>query len=76
VCGADWPGVFAAIQYSLELNAVEYLHNDVKGNSRRSGRARDRDDWKGKVRLYLRQTQGYKAIVQAYFRAKPVKYAA
>jgi transposase len=62
--------------YSPELNPVEYLNNDVKGNSQRSGRARDRDDLKDKVRSYLRGTQGYKAIVQAYFRAKHVNYAA
>lgn len=50
--------------YSPELHPVEYLHNDVKGNSPRSGRAWDRDDWKDKVRSSLGQTPGYKAIVQ------------
>lgn len=62
--------------YSPELNPVEYLNNDVKGNSQRSGRARNGDDLKGKVRSYLRETQYQESIVQAYFRAKYVKYAA
>jgi transposase len=62
--------------YSPELNPVEYLNNDVKGNSQRSGRARDRDQLKGKVGSYLRETQCRKAIVQSYFRAKHVTYAA
>lgn len=62
--------------YSPELNPVEYLNNDVKGNSQRSGRARDRDQLKAKVGTYLRETQCRKAIVRSYFKAKHVLYAA
>jgi transposase len=62
--------------YSPELNPVEYLNNDVKGNAQRGGRARDRDQLAGKVRSYLRGTQCERSIVKAYFRAKHVKYAA
>jgi transposase len=62
--------------YSPELNPVEYLNNDVKGNAQRGGRARDRGQLAGKVRSYLRGTQCDRSIVTAYFRAKQVKYAA
>lgn len=62
--------------YSPELNPAEYLNNDVKGNAQRSGRARDRDQLAGKVRSYLRSTQCDPEVVQAYFEAKHVKYAA
>ena len=62
--------------YSPELNPAEYLNNDVKGNSQRSGRARDRDQLAGKVRSYLRATQCETTIVKAYFWAEHVQYAA
>lgn len=62
--------------YSPELNPVEYLNNDVKGNSQRSGRARNRDELRDKLRSYLRLTQADQSIVKSYFRAKHVKYAA
>ena len=62
--------------YSPELNPVEYLNNDVKGNSQRSGRARDRDQLQGKLRSYLRDTQCDRSVVRSCFQAKHVKYAA
>jgi transposase len=62
--------------YSPELNPAEYLNNDVKGNAQRAGRARSREELMGQVRSYLRATQGLAAVVSAYFRAKPVRYAA
>jgi transposase len=62
--------------YCPELNPAEYLNNDVKGNSQRTGRAKDRDDLAGWARSYLRSTQRVPRIVRAYFQAKPIKYAA
>jgi transposase len=62
--------------YSPELNPAEYLNNDVKGNAQRGGRARDAEQLAEKLRSYLRATQCIPSIVQAYFKAKHVKYAA
>jgi len=62
--------------YSPELNPVEYLNHDVKGNAQRGGRARDRDQLRDKVRSYLRGTQCDRSLVKRYFRARHVKYAA
>ena len=53
--------------YSPELNPVEYLNNDVKGNAQRGGRARDRDPLQDKVRAYLRHTQGDRALSKPIF---------
>src|SRR5262249_54050033 len=39
--------------YSPELNPVEYLNNDVKANTQRRARARDRRSLLKKVRSYL-----------------------
>jgi transposase len=62
--------------YSPELNPAEYLNNDVKANAQRYGRARDRDDRGAKARAYLRGTQRMPSVVQNYFLARHVKYAA
>jgi transposase len=62
--------------YSPELNPAEYLNNDVKANAQRAGRARDRGQLAGPVRGYLRATQQLPSIVQGYFRAEHVTYAA
>ncbi len=62
--------------YSPELNPAEYLNNDVKANAQRYGRARDRDELGAKARAYLRGTQRMPWVVQNYFLARHVKYAA
>jgi transposase len=62
--------------YSPELNPAEYLNNDVKANTQRYGRARDRQELQAKARAYLRGTQRMPQVVQNYFRARHVKYAA
>jgi transposase len=62
--------------YSPELNAAEYLNNDVKGNAQRGKRAASKEELAGKVRAYLRDTQYAKGVVQGYFKAKHVRYAA
>jgi transposase len=62
--------------YSPELNPAEYLNNDVKANAQRGGRARDKGSLAGKVRGYLRATQHLTSVVQGYFQAEHVSYAA
>jgi transposase len=62
--------------YSPELNPAEYLNNDVKANAQRDGRARDKGQLADKVRGYLRATQQVTGVVQGYFQAKHVSYAA
>ena len=62
--------------YSPELNPAEYLNNAVKTNAQRAGRARNKDKLASKVRGYLRATQKVKDVIQGYFQAKHVTYAA
>ena len=62
--------------YSPELNPAEYLNNDVKANAQRPGRAKDKGDLAGRARSYLRARQHRPAVIQRYFRAKHVTYAA
>lgn len=62
--------------YSPEVNPAEYLNNDVKANAQRYGRARDRSELAAKTRAYLRGTQQMPHVVESYFKARPVQYAA
>jgi transposase len=62
--------------YSPELNPAEYLNNDVKANAQRYGRARDKGELGAKARAYLRDTQRTPQVVQNYFFARHVQYAA
>ena len=62
--------------YSPEVNPAEYLNNDVKGNARREGRARDQRSLFKKVRSYLFSIQFRPESARGYFQANPVKYAA
>jgi transposase len=62
--------------YSPELNPAEYLNNDVKANAQRYGRARDKGELGAKARAYLRDTQRAPQVVQNYFLARHVRYAA
>ncbi len=62
--------------YSPDLNPDEFLNNDVKANA--LGRCWPPDDQEmiTAVRSYLWNTQRQPAIVQSYFRAPSVQYAA
>lgn len=62
--------------YSPELNPAEYLNDDVKANAQRYGRARDEGELGAEARSYLRDTQRAPQVVQNYFLARRVKYAA
>ncbi len=68
--------LFFLPSYSPDLNPDEFLNNDVKANA--LGRRRPRDDHEmvTAVRSYLWSTQRQPAIVQNYFRAPSVQYAA
>ncbi|MGE0480346.1 MAG: transposase [Vicinamibacterales bacterium] len=61
---------------SPELNPDQYLNQDVKSNSVGRRRARNADELIADVRGYLRGTQRQPAIVERYFHARPVRYAA
>ncbi len=73
---ADRLRLFFLPSYSPELNPDEFLNNDVKANALGRRRPRDEPEMVGSVRSYLWSTQRHPAIVQSYFRAPSVKYAA
>lgn len=62
--------------YSPELNPDEYLNQDVKSNAVGRRRATDATELIQNVRGYLAGTQRSPTIVQSYFHAEPVRYAA
>ena len=62
--------------YSPELNPDEFLNHDVKANAVGRRRAHDQSELVGNVRTYLRITQKQPQIVQRYFHAQSVRYAA
>jgi transposase len=73
---ADRLRLFFLPSYSPELNPDEFLNNDVKANAVGRRRPRDEQEMVGSVRSYLPSTQRQPAIVQNYFRAPSVQYAA
>jgi len=62
--------------YSPELNPDEFLNHDVKANAVGRRRAHDEAELIGNLRTDLRITQKHPAIVQRYFHAPSVCYAA
>jgi transposase len=62
--------------YSPELNPDEFLNHDVKANAVGRRRAHDQAELIGNVRTYLRITQKHPPVVQRYFHAPSVRYAA
>lgn len=62
--------------YSPQLNPDEYLNQDVKSNAVGRRRANDLHELIENVHGYLRGTQRRTDIVQSYFHAEPVRYAA
>lgn len=62
--------------YSPELNPDEYLNQDVKTNAVGRRRAANAAQLIQNVRGYLAGTQRAPQIVQSYFHAEPVRYAA
>lgn len=62
--------------YSPERNPDEYLNQDVKTNAVGRYRARDLSELVDNIRSYLRSTQRRPRVVQRFFHAGPVRYAA
>jgi hypothetical protein len=62
--------------YSPEVNPVEYLNNDVKANTQRMSRAKDKDDLHEQLNVFLEVTAEDPKFAKAYFQAKHVRYAA
>jgi transposase len=62
--------------YSPELNPDEMLNNDVKSNAVGRQRARTYEELIGNIRSYMWSTQKHPEIVQSYFHAASVQYAA
>jgi transposase len=68
--------LFRLPAYSPELNPDEYLNQDVKSNAVGRQRPRDAAEMIQTVRGYLRGTQRQPRLVERYFHAQPVRYAA
>ncbi len=68
--------VFFLPAYSPELNPDEHLNQDVKSNALGRQRPRDRTELMRTVRSRLRSRQRQPALVQRYFQAPDVQYAA
>ncbi len=62
--------------YSPDLNPDESLNHDVKSNALGRRRPRNAAELPSSVRSYLRSTQRQPAVVQSYFHAPNVQYAA
>ncbi len=68
--------LFFLPSYSPDLNPDEFLNNDVKANALGRRRPRDEGEMLASVRSYLWSTQRQPAVVQRYFEAPSVRYAA
>jgi transposase len=68
--------LFFLPSYSPDLNPDEFLNNDVKANALGRRRPRDGQEMLAAVRSYLWSTQRQPAVVQSYFQAPSVRYAA
>jgi transposase len=68
--------LFFLPSYSPDLNPDEFLNNDVKANALGRRRPRDGQEMLAAVRSYLWSTQRQPIIVQSYFQAPSVRYAA
>lgn len=73
---ADRLRLFFLPGYSPELNPDEFLNNDVKANALGRCRPREEAELTASLRSYLWSTQRQPAIVQSYFQAPSVQYAA
>lgn len=73
---ADRLRLFFLPGYSPELNPDEFLNNDVKANALRRRRPREEAELTASLRSYLWSPQRQPAIVQSYFQAPSVQYAA
>lgn len=62
--------------YSPELNPDEYLNQDIKTNLLGKSRPINKQDLESKLKSFLKFKQSNENRVVAYFRAKPVLYAA
>lgn len=73
---ADRLELFFLPGYSPDLNPDEFLNQDVKSNALGRQRPATRAEMIEGVRSYLRSTQRQPEIVQSYFHAETVRYAA
>ena len=73
---SDKIAMFYLPKYSPELNPDEMLNNDVKSNALGRQRPATQDEMVDTTRRYLRATQKQPDIVQSYFKAPSVRYAA
>lgn len=68
--------VFFIPPYSPELNAQEYLNQDLKTNIIGKKRAKNKEELKSNINQFMNRRKKTKPQVKKYFRHKCVKYAA
>lgn len=73
---ADRVELISLPPYSPELNHDEFLNQNVKANAVAATRPRDLAELEGTLRRHLRATQRQPELVNRYFQAQSVRYAA
>jgi transposase len=61
--------------YSPEMNPVEYLNNDVKGNAKKGYLATNKQELFEQTEVFLGRKSSCPPLVMNYFLAEPVQYA-
>jgi transposase len=68
--------LFFLPRYAPELNADEYLNNDLKGSIHSGGLPRSKEDLRSRMERFMSQLQRLPEHVRNYFRHPCVQYAA
>jgi transposase len=68
--------VFYLPRYAPELNADEYLNNDLKGQVNAAGLPHNKHEVRSRIQLFMRQLLHLPERVMSYFQHPSVQYAA
>jgi transposase len=68
--------VFYLPRYAPELNADEYLNNDLKGQVNEAGLPHDKPEVRSRIQAFMRQLLHLPEHVMSYFQHPSVQYAA
>ena len=80
---ADWAArhaerieLFPLPKRAPELNADEYLNNDVKGNVNAAGLPHDKPELRSRIQTFMRRLLHWPEHVRSYFQHPHAQYAA
>jgi len=68
--------VFELPRYAPELNADEYLNNDLKGKVNEAGLPHDKNEVRSRIQTFMRKLLHLPEHVMSYFQHPSVQYAA